>query len=327
MIDQTLLPDRQRLIAIETVEAMVDAIERLAIRGAPAIGVAGAYGLCLAMRGTHTVEEARSAFQAALPRLRNVRPTAVNLQRMVERMAKMEASAELADSDCHTLREKLLAQAMSIEEEDRHLCQGIGIAGADLIADGATVLTHCNAGLLATAGSGTALAIMYEAWRRGRRFKVIADETRPLLQGARLTAWELEKAGIPVTVICDNAAGHLFAKGMIDLVITGADRVASNGDAANKIGTYTVACLARAHEVPFYIASPSTTFDFDIACGDEIPIEERAEGEVWGGAAESRPAAGIAYRNPAFDVTPAELIAGWVTEAGILQPPFEKIRN
>lgn len=327
MIDQCLLPDLHRTIAINSVDEMVDAIQRLAVRGAPAIGVAGAYGMCLAMSGIASPTEARRAFHDALPRLREARPTAVNLKRMVDRMAHVEASAGLANCDADTLRRTLLETARSIEEEDRLLCDKMGKAGAHLLEDGQTVLTHCNAGALATAGSGTALAVIYEAHARQRRFRVIADETRPLLQGARLTAWELQQAGIEVTVICDNAAGHFFARGEIDLVITGADRIAANGDAANKIGTYTIATLARAHNVPFFIAAPSTTFDFEVASGDQIPIEERSEEEVWQASSENRPPAQIAYRNPAFDVTPAALISGWITESGILQPPFTHLRG
>ncbi|MCA8962217.1 MAG: S-methyl-5-thioribose-1-phosphate isomerase [Planctomycetes bacterium] len=322
MIDQTQLPDECEQLEITTPSAMIAAIRRLSIRGAPAIGVAAAYGVCLATRGLTDGSAIDRALDDWLPRIREARPTAVNLHHMVDRMDRTRRTCELRGL---VLRDRLLEEARSIQAEDFELCRRIGESGADLIADGSRVLTHCNAGALATAGQGTALSVMYAAHAAGRRFEVIADETRPLLQGARLTAWELSRSGIPVTLICDNAAAHLFAKREIDLVITGADRIAANGDAANKIGTYGVACLAARHGVPFYIAAPSTTFDLGIAGGDEIPIEERDPHEVWRVAGESGPPAGVKIRNPAFDVTPAELIAGWITEHGILHPPFREL--
>ncbi len=306
---------------------MIEAIQQLAVRGAPAIGVAAAYGLCLAVRNCQHVDEVRTRFNSALPEMRAARPTAVNLQHMVDRMARVESSDECAALDGTDLKQRLLGEARNIDEEDQQFCLAIGQSGAGLIEDGSTILTHCNAGALATAGSGTALSVLYQAWNQGRRFRVLADETRPLMQGSRLTAWELQKNGIPVDVICDGAAGSFFYDGQIDLVITGSDRVAANGDAANKIGTYTIASLARSHQVPFYIAAPSSTFDFNIASGHEIPIEERSAEEIWQPAARQQPPEGIGYRNPAFDVTPASHIAGWITEVGILQPPFQEIRR
>ncbi|MGE4620474.1 MAG: S-methyl-5-thioribose-1-phosphate isomerase [Planctomycetota bacterium] len=326
LIDQTLLPDQEQERILDHPEQVIEAIQQLAVRGAPAIGVAAAYGLCLAIRNSHEIHIVRSQFQAAVPAMRNARPTAVNLQHMVDRMARVEQSDQCAQLDGPDLKKRLLQEARNIHEEDQNFCRGIGESGAPLIKTGSTILTHCNAGALATAGAGTALSVLYEAWRQGKRFHVLADETRPLLQGSRLTAWELQKNGIPVDVICDGAAGSFFQNGDIDLVITGSDRVAANGDAANKIGTYTIATLARAHQIPFYIAAPSSTFDLSIESGTQIPIEQRSETEIWEPAASSRPPQGIGYRNPAFDVTPASHIAGWITEVGILQPPFDQLR-
>lgn len=324
LIEQTLLPEREQEVEIANPAEMIDAIVRLAVRGAPALGVAGAYAVCLATRKLTDLDEVRGRLASEMPKIRDARPTAVNLATMVDRMQRVIDASTAATGTA--LREELLAEAQKIHQEDRDLCRAIGEAGAPLIEDGETVLTHCNAGALATGGSGTALSVIFHAWAAGRRFRVIADETRPLLQGARLTAWELARVGIPVTVICDNAAAHLFSQGEIQRVITGADRIAANGDAANKIGTYGVAVLAARHEVPFFIAAPSTTFDFQTPRGSEIPIEERAGEEVWGAVSDAPPPAGIEFRNPAFDVTPRELIAGWITEAGVLQPPFEAIR-
>lgn len=327
LIDQTLLPDQEQERILQKPEQVIEAIQELAVRGAPAIGVAAAYGLCLAVRSCQQIDEVRENFREALPSMRAARPTAVNLQHMVDRMAKIESAEECSALDGAGLKQRLLEEARSIDEEDQQFCQSIGQSGAQLIQDGATVLTHCNAGALATAGSGTALSVIYQAWQQGRRFRVLADETRPLLQGSRLTAWELQKNGIPVDVICDGAAGSFFYNGEIDLVITGSDRIAANGDAANKIGTYTIASLARAHQVPFFIAAPSSTFDFNVASGNEIPIEQRAAEEIWQPASQQQPPEGIGYRNPAFDVTPASHIKGWITETGILQPPFDEIRR
>lgn len=323
LVEQTLLPDRFEEVTIKTPEEMVAAIQRLAVRGAPAIGIAAAYGVCVATHGLEDATAIDAALQHALPLIRESRPTAVNLHHMVDRMRGVMDSCDLRGVD---LRERLLEEARSIHREDVELCAAIGTSGAPLIRDGMRVLTHCNAGALATGGSGTALAVMYAAAANGVKFEVYADETRPLLQGARLTAWELEREEIPVTILGDNAAATLFAQGEIDLVITGADRVVANGDAANKIGTYGVAVLARHHDVPFYIAAPSTTFDFATPDGSGIPIEERAAEEIWHVSWKSAPPAGISVRNPAFDVTPHDLIRGWITEHGIVQPPFSELR-
>lgn len=326
LIDQTRLPDEEIALEVPDPDTMIAAIRRLSIRGAPAIGVAAGYAVVLAARGVEDGAAVRAAYAEALPRLRDARPTAVNLMHMVDRMRRVLGATEQSDLDGPALKERMLAEARSIHEEDTALCLAMGRAGAPLIRDGATVLTHCNTGALATAGIGTALAVVYEAWNAGTRFRVVADETRPLLQGSRLTAWELARAGIPVTVIADGASAHLMAHGEIDLVITGSDRIAANGDAANKIGTYGVASHAERHGIPFYIAAPSTTFDFSVATGDEIPIEERDGEEVWRIASSAPPPPGIEFRNPAFDVTPAAWIAGWITEAGIIRPPFDEIR-
>ncbi|MGA1489932.1 MAG: S-methyl-5-thioribose-1-phosphate isomerase [Planctomycetota bacterium] len=327
LIDQTRLPHEELDLPVEDPETMIDAIVRLAVRGAPAIGVAGAYGVCLATRGLEELPAVRDALTRALPLLRDARPTAVNLATMVDRMETLlRERSERPGMTGMELRRELLAEARRIHEEDADLCRRIGEAGAPLVAEGASVLTHCNAGALATAGSGTALSVLFEAWARGTRFQVFADETRPLLQGARLTSWELARAGIPVTVICDNAAAHLMARGEITQVITGADRIAANGDAANKIGTYGVAAVAARHAIPFHVAAPSTTFDLETPTGDRIPIEERSPDEVWGAVGGGPPPEGVRFRNPAFDVTPAALVAGWVTEHGVLQPPFAALR-
>lgn len=320
LIDQTCLPGELREIECRTVEDVWQAIRRLAVRGAPAIGCAAAYGVVLGVQG----DFASSA--ALLQRLHEVarflassRPTAVNLFWALERMEHV-ASEEATRLSVPELRERLLAEARAIEAEDRAMCAAIGRQGAALIPDGSGLLTHCNAGSLATAGDGTALAVIYAAAAQGKRLHVYADETRPLLQGARLTAWELRQRNIPVTLICDSAAAHVMQQGRVQAVITGADRIAANGDAANKIGTYALAQLARAHGIPFYIAAPSSTFDLSLPDGRAIPIEERDPTEVthWQGRAIAPP--GVAVYNPAFDVTPAALISALVTERGVIQP-------
>jgi methylthioribose-1-phosphate isomerase len=246
------------------------------------------------------------------------RPTAVNLFWALDRMKNFAAAN--ADLSPQGMTEKLLREAQLIEQEDREMCAAIGRHGAVLITDGQGVLTHCNAGGLATAGDGTALSVMFAAAAQGKQIHVYADETRPLLQGARLTTWELQQRNIPVTLICDSMAGWVMKQRKVQAVITGADRIAANGDAANKIGTYSVALLAKAHNIPFYVAAPSSTFDFAIDSGDEIPIEERAPEEISHGFGLQTAPEGIGIYNPAFDVTPAELIAGIITERGIIQP-------
>jgi methylthioribose-1-phosphate isomerase len=263
----------------------------------------------------------RDAALATADYLATSRPTAVNLFWALDRMRRVlgAASADSGDADIFSLLE---AEAVEILEEDKRLCRAIGEHGAPLISEGDGVLTHCNAGGLATADYGTALAVMFRAHEKGRKFRAFADETRPLLQGARLTAWELQKAGIDVTLICDNMAAQVMKEGRIQLCLVGSDRIAANGDAANKIGTYGVALLAKAHDIPFYVAAPLSTIDPSLATGDEIPIEQRDAEEVTNGFGRRTAPTGIDVYNPAFDVTPASLIAGIVTEIGILRPPY-----
>ena len=321
LLDQTRLPEAEVYFPVDTLPVLIDAIKRLAVRGAPAIGCAAALGL--AAVAEHYPEDL-AAFRAQLDAdagpLAAARPTAVNLRWAVERMKKefRAASPETADAARRVLRRSALA----ILAEDIALCRAIGKAGAELLPDGATVLTHCNAGALATGDFGTALAPIYAAAEAGRRIRVFSDETRPLLQGSRLTAWELHRAGIEVWTICDNMAGLVMREGKIDLVIVGADRIAANGDTANKIGTYSVAVLAKHHGIPFYVAAPYSTFDLALADGRGIPIEERDPAEIGHGFGRVTAPEGVNFYNPAFDVTPAELITGYITERGILHPPF-----
>jgi methylthioribose-1-phosphate isomerase len=330
LLDQTLLPGQVRSIRIGDAEAMRDAIRRLAVRGAPAIGIAAAYGVVLAARSSRA-KEARALerdVRAAIARLASARPTAVNLRWALNRMeAALERSLEEEDGKRRgalpaRVRAGLLEEARAIHREDENLCSAIGAHGAALIRDGSAVLTHCNAGALATGGCGTALAAIYAAAGEGKAVRVYADETRPLLQGARLTAWELRNAGIDVTVLCDNAAPSLLRSGEVQCVIVGADRIAANGDVANKIGTYGVAVLARENGVPFYVAAPTSTFDPSIRRGEDIPIEERAADEVLEGFGKRTAPPGVSAYNPAFDVTPARYITGIITEAGVLRPPY-----
>ncbi|MFH1681659.1 MAG: S-methyl-5-thioribose-1-phosphate isomerase [Candidatus Eisenbacteria bacterium] len=318
ILDQTLLPGEVRYLDLATLEEAEEAIRSLRVRGAPALGVTAGYALALAVRAEGPGD--REAFLAALSRARErlgrARPTAVNLEWA---LARCEGRVRReAEKDVRGLHEALLDEANRIAEEDRLLCERIGEAGVSLVPENGAVLTHCNAGALATAGIGTALAPLYLAWERGKRFEVFAGETRPLLQGARLTAWELGAAGIPVTILCEGAAAGLLASGRVGLVIVGADRIAANGDTANKVGTYGLALAADAHGVPFYVAAPFSTFDTSLPDGRSIPIELRSEAEVTRGAAP----AGARAWNPAFDVTPARLISGFVTDRGIIAPPF-----
>ncbi len=314
ILDQTLLPTEERYLDLSTVDAMAEAIRLLRVRGAPLIGIAAAMGVTLALpNGSGRGAEALERALAACDLLQSTRPTAVNLFWALDRM-RARARASAGGDLYQALRE----EAAAIWEEDRAMCDRIGEAGMPLIPDGGTVLTHCNAGVLATGGIGTALAPIYWAHRAGKRVSVVADETRPLLQGSRLTAWELTRAGVPTTIIADNMAASRLRKGGISCVIVGADRIARNGDVANKIGTYSVALAARAHGVPFYVAAPRSTFDFETPDGAAIPIEERVHTEVRqaGGAVIAAPAAQV--WNPAFDVTPANLVTGYITDAGLL---------
>jgi len=296
-----------------------DAICRLAVRGAPAIGIAAAMGVVLGIRElSGDVASVRSKLAEVCDKLARSRPTAVNLFWALDRMQRCGERSEFASVD--DLKNALLVEAKAVRDEDAAMCHAIGAAGQHLIPDGGSVLTHCNAGALATAEYGTALALMYAASDQGRSFTVYADETRPLLQGSRLTAWELERQDIDVTVICDSMAGHLMKERAIDLVVTGADRIASNGDVANKIGTYGLAVLADAHGVPFYVAAPSTTFDLSISSGAEISIEERSPDEIRRGFGTLTAPKNVRCYCPAFDVTPASLIRAIVTEKGLIEP-------
>ncbi len=327
ILDQTLLPRECREIELSRAEAVWEAVRRLRVRGAPAIGVCAAYGVLvgLAERNPASPRAGRMAVAEVADYLATSRPTAVNLFWALDRMrGVMEALPENTPPDA--LFARLETEALAIHAEDDAMCRAIGRHGAPLIAEGAGVLTHCNAGGLATSGYGTALAPMFTAHAEGRRFRVFADETRPLLQGARLTAWELQQAGIDATLICDGMAAQVMRERRVDLVIVGADRIAANGDAANKIGTYGVAVLARAHDIPFYVAAPSSTFDLSLESGESIPIEQRDPGEITHGFGVQTAPEGINVYNPAFDVTPAELITGIITERGvILEPDRESV--
>ncbi len=321
LVDQTLLPTEFKFIYNDTVEEMWDSIKVLKVRGAPAIGCAAAMGTVLGVR--HSEAKTHAEFMQDLKKttdyLATSRPTAVNLFWALERMlatAQAQPGASVPE-----LKQILLDEAKAIIEEDKAICRQIGQNGAALIKDGDSILTHCNAGGLATADYGTALAVMFAAHEQGKKIHVYADETRPLLQGARITAWELKHAGIDVTLICDNMAGQVMKEGRIDCVIVGADRIAANGDAANKIGTYSVSVLAKHHGIPFYVAAPVSTFDMTLKTGDTIPIEQRDPKEVTHGFGRQTGPDGVHVYNPAFDVTPATHIAGIITERGIIRKP------
>lgn len=322
IIDQTLLPHQLQYISLGSTDSVWDAIKQLKVRGAPAIGVCAAYGVLVALREKPPTdrEGILQVVHETVEYLKTSRPTAVNLFWALDRMARTAESLP-SDADTNSCFAILEKEAEGICAEDQELGKSIGRHGETLIQDGDGVLTHCNAGGLATAGYGTALAIMFRAHEEGRRFQVFADETRPLLQGARLTTWELMKAGIDVTLICDNMAAWLMAQGKVQLVVVGADRIAANGDTANKIGTYGLALLAQAHAIPFYVAAPSSTFDFEISCAQHIPIEMRESREITDGFGSSTAPDGVPVLNPAFDVTPAHLITGIITEHGIIRAP------
>lgn len=328
LIDQTLLPTELIYLDTDDLHEIYDAIKRLVVRGAPAIGCAAALGLAaVTQKREETVPASFLAgLRADADYLASSRPTAVNLEWALKRcVAHCEKMAE-SGANTETLKRSLVTEAQAILAEDMELCRSIGLNGVALFGarTGVGVLTHCNAGALATSDYGTALSPIYVAQERGLAPVVFADETRPLLQGARLTAWELQRAGVDVTVICDNMAAQVMREGRIDLVIVGADRIAANGDTANKIGTYGVAILARYHHVPFYVAAPYSTIDVVLATGVQIPIEQRKPDEVsMGFGRRTAPEAAKVY-NPAFDVTPNELISGIITEKGILRPPFEE---
>jgi len=328
-LDQTVLPEETRWVEVDSVETCRDAIKRLVVRGAPAIGIAAAFGMLVASRlaPKNSFEEYYSYMKNAGDNLVTARPTAVNLSWALKRVDK-----KILGSRCKPPREIdgiVEKEAMDIQKEDEEVCRSIGVNGQEIfdragIEGGFTVLTHCNAGALATGKYGTALAPIYVARERGLYVKVFVDETRPLLQGSRLTAYELYKSGVDVTVITDGMAASVMGKGWIDACIVGCDRMAANGDAANKIGTYGVALLAKAHNIPFYIACPLSTVDMDTRCGSDIEIEERDSLEVAAIAGKRTVPKGVKVYNPAFDVTPHELISGIITENGIIRPPYAK---
>src|SRR5262245_54693746 len=321
LIDQTLLPVELREIECRNVESVWEAIRSLRVRGAPAIGIAAAYGVCVGLQGAagRSSDDFFARLEEVTQYLATSRPTAVNLFWALERM-KSAGEVLRGVSPPREIAARLLAEARAIEEEDRQMCRAIGHHGARLLADGQGVLTHCNAGGLATADYGTALAVFFAAHEAGKKLHVYADETRPLLQGARLTAWELLQRGIETTLICDSMAAQVMGEGRIQAVVVGADRIAANGDTANKIGTYGVAILAAHHHVPFYVAAPSSTFDLAIASGSEIPIEQRDGREITHGFGRQTAPIGMKVYNPAFDVTPARLIRAIVCEKGVIDP-------
>jgi methylthioribose-1-phosphate isomerase len=342
LLDQTQLPTKIAYIDCRTVTDVVQAIQRLSVRGAPAIGVAAAYGVCIGIQKAFdtNAQDMRLQLNIACDMLEVSRPTAVNLSwaigRMRERAERLGFTFTLGPhrssapfdpkNKPHNINvaRRLLQEAKAIDDEDRQMCHKMAHFGADLLDSlpvGSGILTHCNTGALVSgSGNGTALAVIFELARRGKQPRVFADETRPLLQGARLTMWELMQRGTDCTLICDSVAAQVMREGRIQAVITGADRIAANGDTANKIGTYSVATLARAHNIPFYVAAPATTFDLSIATGAEIPIEQRADDEITQGFGKQTAPAGAKVYNPAFDVTPAELIAAIITDRGVIQP-------
>ena len=321
LIDQTRLPVELIERECRDVETVWEAIKQLRVRGAPAIGIAAAYGVVIGLQTVSTGSEEAfyDRLHEVLEYLAASRPTAVNLFWALGRM-KAKALALRGSQPPAGIHAALLAEAQAIHDEDRALCRAIGRYGAELLADNAGVLTHCNAGGLATAEYGTALSVFFTCQDQGKKLHVFVDETRPLLQGARLTAWELAQRGIEATLICDNMAGQVMREGKVQAVIVGADRIASNGDTANKIGTYTVAVLAHAHGIPFYVAAPTTTFDLSIESGDQIPIEQRSGHEITHGFGRQTAPEGIGVYNPAFDVTPARLIKAIITERGLIEP-------
>jgi len=331
LIDQRRLPGEFVRLQCRDTEQLYNAIKTLTVRGAPAIGVAGAYGLVLAIQRLDTrcsMPDALECLKKAADYLGSSRPTAANLFWALDRV-KVKAedfAASCAKTNLQELQEVVLSEANAICQEDIDMCRQIGENGERFIKDSAGILTHCNAGALATAGQGTALSVMFEAHKKGKKFKVYVDETRPMLQGARLTAWELKQAEVDAVVICDNMAGWLMKQGKIGAVITGADRIAANGDTANKIGTYSLSVLAREHGIAFYIAAPSSTFDLSIKSGDQIPIEQRAADEVRFCGSKQVAPDGVGIWNPAFDVTEAQDITAIITERGVIEKPTpEKI--
>jgi len=324
MVDQRKLPGQEVYVRCRTAAEVARAITSMVIRGAPAIGVAAAMGLALAARQRVTggTRQLAADFHRAAERLAATRPTAVNLFWAIERMRRAFGEVAQAGASAAEIAARLEAEALRIHDEDVASCRAIGAHGAPLVPRAARILTHCNAGALATAGYGTALGVIRAAVEQGNPVEVFADETRPFLQGARLTAWELVRDGIPTTVITDSMAGALMRRGLVDLVIVGADRIAANGDVANKIGTYALAVLAAAHRIPFYVAAPFSTIDLATPDGGAIPIEERPPREVSHIGSVRLTPEGARIANPAFDVTPAAYVAGIITERGVLHPPL-----
>ena len=325
MIDQRLLPNEEKYLMLRSYEEVAEAIKKMVVRGAPAIGVSAAMGLALGASqsvGT-SVADLEDDFDYMCQVMSQTRPTAINLFWAIERMREVFGREKATTQETEKIKARLVEEALNIFREDIEANRALGRFGAELISDGDTVLTHCNAGALATAGDyGTALGVIRGARDAGKRVAVIADETRPFLQGLRLTAWELAKDNIPVTVITDNMAGHVMKNGKVDVVVVGADRIAANGDAANKIGTYMVAVLARKHEIPFYVAAPISTLDLSLKSGEEIPIEERDSKEVTHIGEHQLGPDGVEVQNPAFDVTPNELITAIITDKGVARAPY-----
>lgn len=327
MLDQRLLPDQETYLLLRSYEEVADAIKKMVVRGAPAIGISAAMGIALGASqsvGT-SIADLEDDLGYICQLISQTRPTAVNLFWAIDRMRTHFEREKARTRNVEELKQSLINEAKRILEEDIKANRAIGRYGAELIKDGDTILTHCNAGALATGGDyGTALGVVRGARDAGKRVAVIADETRPFLQGLRLTAWELAKDDIPVTVITDNMAGHVMKQGKVDAVVVGADRIAANGDAANKIGTYMVAVLAKEHHIPFYVAAPLTTLDLSISTGDEIPIEERDSREITHIGDRQLGPDGVTVHNPAFDVTPNNLITAIITDRGVARAPYEK---
>ena len=326
MIDQRKLPASEIYVSCKTAQEVAKAIKTMVIRGAPAIGVAAAMGIALGMRRSKATgtKQFATEFQKLCDLMAATRPTAVNLFWAIEQVKRVFAEAAQGGCSVDEIKQRLEAEARRIHDADVASCRAMGAFGADLVPQDARILTHCNAGALATAGYGTALGVIRAAAEQGKRIAVLADETRPFLQGARLTAWELVKDGIDTTVITDNMAASMMRLGNVDLVVVGADRIAANGDVANKIGTYGVAVLAKEHEIPFYVAAPLSTIDLNTTDGSKIPIEERSDREVTHIGASRLTPAGAHIRNPAFDVTPAKYVTAIITERGIARPPFHE---
>ena len=325
LLDQRRLPGEEIYLTLTSVEEVARAIESLVVRGAPAIGCTAALGVarCAVTSPARDLSDLRGDLGAAIERLSRTRPTAVNLFWALRRMGDaIDEEIAAPGSSVPSVRDRLVREAQVILDEDVAACRALGEAGLPLVPDGARILTHCNAGALATAGFGTALGVVRAAVRAGRHVSVLADETRPFLQGARLTAWELDRDGIPVTVITDNMSAHLMQGGEVDLVVVRADRIAANGDVANKIGTYGLAVLARQHDIPFYVAAPVSTIDLGTASGADIPIEERGREEVAEFAGRRVVPKGVPVRHPAFDITPAALVDAIVTERGVAREPY-----